>query len=179
MQRAVASRLLARAFGPRAPVSHLGELPLLTMSFQSESERPLVLVADDNADNREIFTAILDYRGYRTASASSGREAVEFVCRERPSLIVMDLVMPGLSGLEALEAIRDDPACEEVPVVLATAQVEFSCEQGKAAGFSAVVYKPVRPLYLADAVQRCLADSEAGLSWTDLPKKDSGAGTLR
>jgi two-component system response regulator MtrA len=140
------------------------------MSLKSGAERPLVVVTDDDADNREIFTTILEHLGYRTATSSSGREAVDFACRARPSLIVMDLIMPGLSGSEALEAVRADPACEEVPVVLVTAQVEYSREQGKAEGFSAVAYKPIRPLHLADAVQRCLAASEMGLSWTDLPE---------
>jgi putative two-component system response regulator len=146
------------------------------MSFE---ECPLVLVADDNADNREIFTTILGSLGYRTATASSGREAVESACRVRPSLIVMDLVMPDLNGVEVLEAIRADPACEEAPVLLVTAQAAYTWEQGKVKGFSSVVYKPIKPLHLADAVRRCLADWQSGLRWTDLPKYDPIASALR
>jgi CheY-like chemotaxis protein len=137
--------------------------------------RPMVLVVDDNPDNRTIFTAILDHLGFRTVTASGGWEAVEKAERECPRLILMDLMMPDLGGAEALEIIRADPGCARVPTLAVTAQTLYTPAQARAAGFCGVVYKPVSPRHLADAVQRCLADAHAGLPWTDLPMYRSGS----
>jgi CheY-like chemotaxis protein len=145
------------------------------MSTETGEVRPVVLVADDNPDNRAIFSAILDHLGYRTVNATGGLEAVEIARRECPRVIVMDLMMPDLSGPEALRMLRADPDCQRVPALAVTAQTLYSAERAKADGFCGVVHKPITPRHLADAVQRCLADADAGLQWTDLPKYEPGA----
>jgi two-component system cell cycle response regulator DivK len=134
--------------------------------------RPVVLVADDNPDNRAIFTAILDHLGFRTIAASGGREAVEMARRERPRIIVMDLMMPDMDGDEAVRTMRADPTCPDVPVLAVTAQTLYSPGRAKADGFCGVVHKPVSPRHLADAVKRCLTDADGGIRWTDLPLYD-------
>jgi CheY-like chemotaxis protein len=148
-------------------------VPRPTVSTKIGEVRPVVLVADDNPDNRAIFTAILDHLGFRTISAAGGLEAVEIALRERPHLILMDLMMPDLNGADALRIIRADPDCQDIPALAVTAQTLYSVARAKADGFCAVVHKPITPRHLADAVARCLADAEAGLRWTDLPRYDA------
>jgi CheY-like chemotaxis protein len=149
-------------------------VPRPTVSTKIGEVRPVVLVADDNPDNRAIFTAILDHIGFRTINATGGLEAVEIARRECPHLILMDLMMPDLNGADALRIIRADPDCQDVPALAVTAQTLYSAARARADGFCAVVHKPIAPRHLADAVTRCLADAEAGLRWTDLPKYDAG-----
>lgn len=147
-------------------------MPRPNVSTEIGEVRPVVLVADDNPDNRAIFTAILDHLGFHTIAASGGREAIEIARRECPRFIVMDLMMPDIGGDEALRNMRADPTCPDVPVLAVTAQTLYSPGRAKADGFCGVVHKPVSPRHLADAVQRCLADADGGLRWTDLPTYD-------
>ncbi|HEX8321816.1 response regulator [Longimicrobium sp.] len=141
---------------------------------QQGATRPLLLVADDNPDNRTIFATILQHLGFRTAVASGGFASVEIAQRERPDLIIMDLMMPDLGGEEALRRIRANPELEHVPVLAVTAQVLYTTASSKADGFCGLLHKPVSPRNLADAVQRCLASADAGLRWTDLPSYEQG-----
>jgi CheY-like chemotaxis protein len=137
--------------------------------MSSNPERPLILVVDDEPDNLEIVVAYLEHHGYSTRTAGGGRLAVELARQLRPELILMDLMMPDLGGVEALRLIRSDPACESIPFVAFTADVQYTPARAQADGFCGLVYKPILPSNLTDAVGRCLAAARAGARWTDLP----------
>jgi CheY-like chemotaxis protein len=126
-------------------------VPRPNVSTEIGEARPVVLVADDDADNRAIFTAILDHPGFRAIAASGGREAIEIARRECPRFIVMDLMMPDVGGDEALRNMRADPACPYVPALAVTAQTLYSPRRARADGFCGVVHKPVSPRHPADA----------------------------
>jgi adenylate cyclase len=80
-----------------------------------------ILVVDDTPPNVKLLADLLTVKGYSVVTAASGREALERVEAERPDLVLLDVVMPGMSGYEACERIRKNPALELLPIVMITA----------------------------------------------------------
>lgn len=128
------------------------------------SEISLILVADDDQDVRTITRTILESRGSAVVEAVDGAEAVEVARRARPDLILMDLMMPGTDGWEALARLRQDRALASIPVVAITSS-EPPLERVRAAGFCAILRKPVTPPHLAEAIGICLDAHGAGERW--------------
>jgi class 3 adenylate cyclase len=85
------------------------------------SAPPAILVVDDTPRNVKLLTDLLAAKGYRALAAASGAEALRLVATERPDLVLLDVVMPEMSGYEVCRALRADPATEALPVVLVTA----------------------------------------------------------
>ncbi len=81
----------------------------------------LILVVDDIPDNVTMLTAHLRTRGYQTTSANDGIEAIEVVDKEKPDLILLDINMPRMNGLEVCEKLKGDPETESIPIILVTA----------------------------------------------------------
>lgn len=81
---------------------------------------PTILIVDDTPQNIRLLDAVLSPQGYRIASAGSGREGLEKISSENPALVLLDIVMPDLSGLEVCRRIREDPATRFLPVVMLT-----------------------------------------------------------
>lgn len=79
---------------------------------------PKILVVDDSPTDRYYIADLLDKRGYSVITAGSGDEAVDKVRSERPRLVVMDVVMPGLSGFQVTRVLRRDPDTEAIPVII-------------------------------------------------------------
>ncbi len=92
-----------------------------------------ILVVDDEADIVALVAYHLARNGYRVSTAGSGDEALETARREQPSVIVLDLMLPGLSGLEVLERLRADASTRDIAVIMLTARRE---EQDRIAGLS-------------------------------------------
>jgi CheY-like chemotaxis protein len=92
------------------------EEPLLAPA--PESRRPLVLVCDDDPSIREVVGGVLEQKGYRVLTAATGAEAIEVAAAEQPSTILLDLIMPGLSGGETISALKANPATREIPVII-------------------------------------------------------------
>ena len=82
-----------------------------------------VLVADDISRNRELISGMLDETGLSLVEASDGDEALRRVRQLRPDLVLLDIKMPGLSGLAVMEAMRDDPRLSDIPVIVVSAAV--------------------------------------------------------
>src|SRR5918912_3850918 len=97
------------------------------------AERPTILVVDDLAQNVRLLEAILAPRGYRVASAGSGREALATAAAGPVDLVLLDILMPGMDGYEVCRALRAEPATQFLPVVMITA----SGEQEKVAAIEA------------------------------------------
>lgn len=131
------------------------------MSAEAPS-RPHVLVVDDEPDIVALVTFHLARAGYRVSTASTGTEAVEHALRERPSLIVLDLMLPGLSGFEVLERLRADERTEHVPVLMLTARREEPDRvQGLSLGADDYLTKPFSPRELVLRVGAILRRSQA------------------
>jgi len=121
------------------------------------TDRPLVLCADDDEDILSLVTLRLERAGYDVARAGDGEEAIEKARALRPAVVVLDVMMPRLTGLEVLAALRADASFEDVKVVLLSARVqEGDIARGLDAGADAYLAKPFRADELVTAIQELL-----------------------
>lgn len=126
-----------------------------------KQERPKVLVVDDFDDGRLIVRRMLEAKGLRVTEASNGVEAVEAVRRECPDLVLLDLNMPRMDGLEAARRIRElRGVCGDVPMAAITAYDTYGMkEAAEEAGCDAYVAKPVDEAELERTLRRLLPGS--------------------
>src|SRR5689334_3366970 len=112
----------------------------------TEQETPLsglVLIVDDSADNLAVLSSALISDGLEVAVARDGEEAIELASRAQPDLILLDALMPGLSGFETCQRIKADPATQSIPVIFMTALAEAKFRiQGFRVGAVDYVTKP-------------------------------------
>ena len=103
-----------------------------------------VLVVEDNEKNMKLFRDVLQATGYRTLEATTGEDAVELAVAHMPDLVLMDVQLPGIDGVEALARLRGDDRTASIPVLALTAQaMHGDRERFLAAGFDGYVSKPV------------------------------------
>jgi DNA-binding response OmpR family regulator len=120
------------------------------------SER-LVLVADDEEDILTLVTTIIERSGHRVMSVRDGAAALAAVRERTPDLVVLDISMPEVDGLEVLRRIRADEETGDLPVLLLSARAqEDDVRRGFEAGASAYVKKPFSPIELAERVEALL-----------------------
>jgi len=125
----------------------------------SSAPIPLLLVADDNRDSRELYGLYLSMRGYSVAFAVDGREAVKKARRLRPDLIVMDLDMPEVDGWTAISQLQAEADSAPIPVIVLTGH-DFKAylkPSTIAAGAVSYLMKPCLPEDLAREVSARLA----------------------
>ena len=114
-----------------------------------------ILVVEDNAKNMKLFRDVLVAKGYRTLEATTGREAVELAGEHGPDLVLMDIQLPDIDGIEALGRLRADDRTASVPIIALTAQaMEGDRERFLAAGFDGYVSKPVNIAEFVATVKR-------------------------
>jgi CheY-like chemotaxis protein len=118
-----------------APGIQISQRPLLSMM-------PTVLVADDNDDTRQMFQSLLAAKGYRVIEASDGEQAVEFVQHENPGLVLLDLGLPRLNGLNVIRRLRKDLGLIEVPLIVITGY-DHHLDTAVAAGCDDYLVKPI------------------------------------
>ncbi len=117
-----------------------------------------ILIADDSADIRELWRLWLTFWGFTVEEARNGCEAVEKAQRNTPDLILMDLWMPVLDGLEAIKRLKSDFATAQVPVLALSAQVECpSPATVRAAGAETFISKPCDPDVLLEHIRAAMA----------------------
>lgn len=117
----------------------------------------LVLIIEDNDRNLELVRDILQAKGYRTLEAGTAEDGLEIARGQAPDLILMDIQLPGMSGIEALKVLRDDPATAALPVVAITASVMKSDrDQIMRAGFDGFIEKPITVRSFLEVVERAL-----------------------
>ena len=119
----------------------------------------LILIVEDNEQNRKLTRDLLQVHGYLTIEAETGEDAIALAATSAPDLVVMDIHLPGMNGLDALAKLRTTPATRALPVVAFTASVmPQDRNEIMAAGFDAFVSKPIDlELFLqtvADALKR-------------------------
>ncbi|MGE0827520.1 MAG: response regulator [Candidatus Binatia bacterium] len=113
-----------------------------------------ILLADDEVNLRMLARITLDDPDYRIIEAEDGLTALALARTERPDLLVLDWMMPGLSGIEVARELRRDPATSHVPIIMLTAKgQEADKAQGRAAGIHAHLVKPFSPLELLQKIQ--------------------------
>ena len=116
-----------------------------------------ILLVDDSATVLMMERMILAAERFEIVTASNGREGQAKAKSEQPDLILMDIVMPQLNGLEACKALREDPATRHIPIILVTTRGEAaSMEQGYENGCNDYVTKPVNSAELLSKVRSLL-----------------------
>ena len=121
-----------------------------------------ILVVEDNDLNMKLFREVLSAEGYRTLEATTGGEAVEMATEHAPDLVLMDIQMPDIDGVEALRRLRADARTSSLRVLAVTAQaMQGDREHFLAAGFDGYLSKPVNVQELLGTVRR-YCDGEAG-----------------
>ena len=117
---------------------------------KKEQEKiPTVLVVDDNLQNLELLQAYLEDLDCRTIPAHDGLEAMEIVTDNPPDLILLDVMMPKMSGFEVCKRVKNDPKTSDIPVIMVTALNEFGdIERGIDSGTDDFLSKPVNKLEL-------------------------------
>jgi two-component system, cell cycle response regulator DivK len=113
-----------------------------------------ILVVEDNEKNMKLFRDVLNATGYRTLEATTGGEAVELATEQAPDLVLMDIQMPGVDGVEALRRLRADERTAAIPVLAVTAQaMQGDREHFLAEGFDGYLSKPVNVRELIGTVR--------------------------
>jgi len=121
------------------------------------SDKPLILCADDDPDILALLALRLEGAGFRVAQAVDGERALALARELQPSVVVLDVMMPRLMGIEVVEAIRADPATHDLRVILVSARAQQSdVEVGLAAGADAYLAKPFQASELIELVQSLL-----------------------
>ena len=118
---------------------------------------PLVLVVEDYQDAREMYSAYLQFSGYRVAEATNGLEAIETAVQLMPDIILMDLALPKVDGWEATKRLKSDPRTKHIPIVALTGHALAGFAEGaREAGCDAFVTKPCLPDALVAEIRRML-----------------------
>jgi len=124
---------------------------------KEQEKTPTVLVVDDNQQNLELLQAYLEDVDCRTVPAYDGLEALEIIGKNAPDLILLDVMMPKMSGFEVCRRIKNDPKTSDIPVRMVTALNEFGdIERGIDAGTDDFLSKPINKLELLTRVKTML-----------------------
>jgi CheY-like chemotaxis protein len=119
---------------------------------------PVILIVEDNARNLKLVRDVLNHVGYRTLEAATAEDGLALAREERPGLVLMDIQLPGMDGVEALAQLRSDPATAGVRVLALTAfAMKDDRERFLAAGFDGYLEKPLDVLRLPEQVAAALA----------------------
>ena len=113
----------------------------------------LIVIVDDDPDVRDLVEYKLVQNGHEVLSATNGQDALRLVPEVRPELVLLDVMMPGLSGFDVLERLRADAATRQVPVIMLTAKAqEADADRGFTLGANDYVLKPFSPRELVSRV---------------------------
>jgi len=117
-----------------------------------------ILIVEDNDKNMKLVRDVLQAKGYRTIEAVTGEDGVRLARERLPALVLMDIQLPGINGIEALRQLRADPATASIPVIAVTASVMASDRRNIVdAGFDGYVGKPLNLREFLEAVAKALA----------------------
>jgi CheY-like chemotaxis protein len=133
--------------------------------------KPVILVVDDNEQNLELIQAYLEEIDCQVLPAYSGAEAMKIIRQRKPDLVLLDVMMPEMSGFEVCKQVRNDPQIKDIPIIMVTALTEFGdIERGIDCGTDDFLSKPInrweliarvrtmlRIKHLSDRLERTLA----------------------
>jgi len=117
----------------------------------------LILIVEDNDKNLKLVRDVLQVKGYETLEAGTAEDGLELARARAPDLILMDIQLPGMNGIDALKALRAEPATAAIPVVAITASVmQQDRQEIMRAGFDGFIEKPINLRGLLDSVQKAM-----------------------
>ena len=122
----------------------------------------LILIVEDNEKNLKLVRDVLQVKGYETIDAGTAEDGLKLARERKPGLILMDIQLPGMSGVDALKALRAEPETAGIPVIAVTASVmQQDRQQIMRAGFDGFIEKPISLRTLVDSVAKVLAGAKA------------------
>ena len=134
-----------------------------TLQGQRPTARPgakTVLIVEDNELNMKLFHDLLDVHGYATLQTRSGMEALSLARKHRPDLILMDIQLPEVSGLEVTKWLKEDDDLRDIPVVAVTAfAMKGDEERIRQGGCEAYISKPISVMGFVETVRRFIGDA--------------------
>jgi two-component system cell cycle response regulator DivK len=117
----------------------------------------LILIVEDNEKNRKLARDVLQFHGYQTIEAETAEDGLRLAFESPPDLVLMDIQLPGMSGIEALAALRADPRTRRIRVIAVTASAMTQDRQKiVAAGFDGYQSKPINLKGFTDAVRQAI-----------------------
>src|SRR3984885_1130543 len=129
----------------------------LTMDSQmdAKAKAKTVLIVEDNDPNMKLFHDLLDAHGYKTIQTRDGLEALDLARKHRPDLILMDIQLPEVSGLEVTKWLKEDETLKAIPVIAVTAfAMKGDEEKIREGGCKAYISKPISVTSFLDTVRR-------------------------
>ena len=124
---------------------------------------PVILVVEDNERNLKLLRDVLEYAGYDVRVARTAEDGISLAASEPPDLVLMDLQLPGIDGMEALRRLRESPRTAGIPVVAVTAQaMKQDRERALEAGFNGYIEKPISVRAFPDQVRSFLTGGKVG-----------------
>lgn len=119
-----------------------------------------ILIVDDSPTDVRVFTTLLERAGHRVSSASSAEQGIEMARNERPDLVIMDVIMPGMNGFQATRTLTRDPVTQNVPVlIITTKSMETDRVWGLRQGARDFLTKPVGEKELLARIQKLLVQA--------------------
>ena len=126
------------------------------------SSEKTVLIIEDEPDAAELFAEMMRVSGFRVQKTSSSTPAINMMTAEKPDVVLLDIMMPEVSGLDILRQMRRDPALARIPVIVVSAKgMPADIRNGMEAGASTYLTKPVGFLELKEAVEHALGNPSA------------------
>ena len=117
------------------------------------ARRRLILIVEDNEKNLKLARDVLQFHGFRTVEATSGEDALVMAREHLPDLVLMDIALPGIDGVEATRQLKAEPSTAAIPIVALTASV-MQADRARfvEAGFAGLIAKPIDVLKFPDQV---------------------------
>jgi two-component system cell cycle response regulator DivK len=123
----------------------------------------VILVVEDNERNLKLVRDVLEYVGYDVRVARTAEDGIALAVKERPDLVLMDLQLPGIDGMEALRRLRENVRTADIPVIAVTAQaMKQDRERALEAGFNGYIEKPISIRAFPDQVRSFLSGGVEG-----------------
>ena len=133
-------------------------------------EQKTVIVVEDEPDAAELFAEMMRVSGYRVFKTYSSTPAISLIANEKPDVVILDIMMPDISGLEVLRFMRRDPQLKDTPVIVVSARsMPSDIREGLEAGATIYLTKPVGYLDLKKSVDQVMQAPQPGNSSMDLP----------
>jgi two-component system cell cycle response regulator DivK len=120
-----------------------------------------ILIVEDNEKNMKLVRDVLQVKGYRTLEAGSAEDGIRLALDHKPDLVLMDIQLPGMNGIEALGVLRKEPATAKIPVIAVTASVmQQDRKLITEAGFDGYIGKPINLKEFLATVQNMLGGAQ-------------------
>jgi len=117
-----------------------------------------ILVVDDKPEVVQLVKATLEGEDYQVIDASDGREALEKIGKEKPDLVLLDVIMPKMDGFEVLTKVKNDPQTKDIPIIMLTARGQkLDKDKGRRLGAQDYIVKPFSPSHLLRKIEEIMA----------------------